>query len=69
MKYKNLLTLSIISTAVALSACGSDSSDVSVENTETDIVASVDTETETTEETTETTTIDNTETSKILGEL
>jgi hypothetical protein len=61
MKYKFLLTLSILSTAIVLSACGSDTSDVSVENTETEIVASVDTESETTEETTETEEIESTE--------
>jgi hypothetical protein len=61
MKNKFLLTLSILSTAIVLSACGSDTSDVSVENTETEIVASVDTETETIEETTETEKIESTE--------
>jgi hypothetical protein len=61
MKNKFLLTLSVLSTAVVLSACGSNTSGVSVENTETEIVASVDTETETTEETTETEEIESTE--------
>jgi hypothetical protein len=61
MNRKNLLMLSILSTAVVLSACGSDTGDVSVENTETEIVASVDIETETTEETTETEEIESTE--------
>jgi hypothetical protein len=61
MKNKFLLTLSVLSTAVVLSACGSNTSGVSEENTETEIVASVDTETETTEETTETEEIESTE--------
>jgi hypothetical protein len=61
MNRKNLLMLSILSTAVVLSGCGSDTSDISEENTETEIVASVDTETETTEETTEQEKMESTE--------
>jgi hypothetical protein len=61
MKYKNLLILSILSTAISLTACGSNASDISGENTETEIVASADTETETTEETSETEKIESTE--------
>jgi hypothetical protein len=61
MNRKNLLMLSILSTAVVLSACGSDAGDISEKNTEAEIVASVDTETETTEETTETEKMESTE--------
>jgi uncharacterized protein YgiM (DUF1202 family) len=49
MKCKKLLVLSILSTAILLSACGSSSSDISEEKTE--IVAAADTETESTETT------------------
>jgi uncharacterized protein YgiM (DUF1202 family) len=49
MKCKKLLMLSILSTAILLSACASNSSDISEEKTE--IVAAADTETESTETT------------------
>jgi hypothetical protein len=65
MKYKFLLTLSILSTAIVLSACGSDTSDDSEKNTE--IVSA--TETESTETTDTETVSDYSLTWVALGEL
>jgi hypothetical protein len=54
MNRKNILILSIVTTAVTLSACGSDTSNISEENTESETIASADSETtETTDTETE----------------